>query len=244
MRRRRRAVNGTVPTLIARGRALSGVLAYPCPRTLSVSIDVPDFAMVFEDTYLGGRMCAAMTVTIVGTFEFIGARTGRRLPRDQDPDENRACDLTLLSHWQLRDDQVDCRSEANYGLIETRHAEVSFTRNHRFEFFRPRWHRTCVCIEGKRGRYKCDPTEISKFRFLVKKTRLSCVQVETPKLSSSASTWKPPLEMPSKHSLLKQKLPKSHLQREAKNGRTRRVAVLFASSWVCLLYTSPSPRDS
>ena len=75
MRRRRRAVNGTVPTLIARGRALSGVLAYPCPRTLSVSIDVPDFAMVFEDTYLGGRMRAAMTVTIVGTFEFIGART-------------------------------------------------------------------------------------------------------------------------------------------------------------------------
>ena len=75
MRRRRRAVNGTVPTLIARGRALSGVLAYPCPRTLSVSIDLPYFAMVFEDTYLGGRMRAAMTVTIVGTFEFIGART-------------------------------------------------------------------------------------------------------------------------------------------------------------------------
>ena len=75
MRRRRRAVNGTVPTLIARGRALSGVLAYPCPRTLSVSIDVPDFAMGFEDIYLGGRMRAAMTVTIVGTFEFIGART-------------------------------------------------------------------------------------------------------------------------------------------------------------------------
>ena len=154
----------------------------------------------------------------------------RMLPRDQDPNENRACDLTLLS--QLRDDQVDCRSEANYGLIETRHAEVSFTRNHRFEFFRPRWHRTCVCIEGKRGRYKCDPTELSKFRFLVKETRLSCLQVECQKLSSSASTWKPPLEMPSKHSLLKQKLPKSHLQRAAKIGRTRRVAVLFASSWV------------
>ena len=31
---------------------------------------------------------------------------------------------------------------------------------------------------------------------------------------------------------LKQKLPKSHLQRAAKKGRTRRVAVLFASSWV------------
>ena len=31
---------------------------------------------------------------------------------------------------------------------------------------------------------------------------------------------------------LKQKLPKSHLQRAAKNGRTRRVPVLFASSWV------------
>ena len=29
-----------------------------------------------------------------------------------------------------------------------------------------------------------------------------------------------------------QKLPKSHLQRAAKNGRTGRVAVLFASSWV------------
>ena len=163
MRRRRRAVNGTVPTLIARGRALSGVLAYPCPRTLSVSIDLPYFAMVFEDTYLGGRMCAAMTVTIVGTFEFIGARTGRRLPRDQDPDENRACDLTLLS--QLRDDQVDFDKRANYGLIETRHAEVSFTRNHRFEFFRRRWHRPCVCLKANTGGISATQRNFQNFDF-------------------------------------------------------------------------------
>ena len=83
------------------------------------------------------------------------------LPRDQDPNENRACDLTLLS--QLRDDQVDFDKRANYGLIERQNAEVSFTRNHRFEFFRRRWNHAHVTPVMSHARYKCDPTELSKF---------------------------------------------------------------------------------
>ena len=87
--------------------------------------------------------------------------------------------------------------KTGYGPIERQNVEVSLKRNHRFEFFRRRWHHAPVT---SRAGYRCEPTELPEFRFLVKETRLSCLQVECQKLSSSASTWKPPLEMPSKHS--------------------------------------------
>ena len=66
--------------------------------------------------------------------------SGRRLPRDQaklSVDENRACDLNLLS--QLLDAQVDLDKKKKYGLIWKQNVEISFTRNHRFEFSRLRW---------------------------------------------------------------------------------------------------------
>ena len=73
----------------------------------------------------------------------------------------------------------------------------------------------------------------------MKETRLSCFQVECQKLSSSASTWKPPLEMPSKHSPFWPYLTSGGLslssQTEPVPGRGDAVRIV-----VCLLGVGPT----